>query len=157
MQPLDRVRVTLLAATRKISWLPPLLTRLTLGTIFLGTGWGKLQNLAKVTDYFGRELHLPAPGLCAVLVGSAELVCGMLLLVGLIARLAAIPLMVTMIVAIIVARANDLDGIRDLVSLSEFHYFLMLLWIAIFGPSVISADHLLERQRASREGPSQAG
>jgi putative oxidoreductase len=146
MEALYRIRITLLALTQKISWLPPLVTRLTLGVIFIGTGWGKLHNLAKVTDYFGKELHIPAAGVCAVLVGTAELVCGTLLLVGLVARLAAIPLIITMLVAIIAAKASDLDGIRDLFGLQEFDYLVMLIWIAVVGPSLISADHFIARR-----------
>jgi putative oxidoreductase len=146
-----RIRITLLALTQKISWLPPLLTRLTLGVVFIGTGWGKLNNLAKVTDYFGKELHIPAPGVCAALVGTAELVCGTLLLLGLVARLAAVPLIITMLVAIIAAKASELDGIRDLFGLQEFDYLVMLIWIAVVGPSLISADHFIARRLVADE------
>src|ERR1700687_5865396 len=108
MEALYRIRVTLLALTQKISWLPPLVTRLTLGVIFIGTGWGKLHNLAKVTDYFGKELHIPAPGVSAVWGGPGEWFWEPFLWFGLSPRLAAIPLIITMVVAIIAAKASDL-------------------------------------------------
>ena len=42
------------------SWLSPTVARLTVGLVFFQSGWGKLHDLAKVTDYF-TELGLPAP------------------------------------------------------------------------------------------------
>ncbi len=38
---------------RKIEWAGPLLVRLTLGLVFVTSGWGKLHSLDKVTEFFG--------------------------------------------------------------------------------------------------------
>jgi putative oxidoreductase len=75
-----------------IDWLPPTVARLTVGLVFFQSGWGKLQNLAQVTDYF-TELGLPAPAFQATLVSATELACGSLLLAGWATRFAAVPLM----------------------------------------------------------------
>ena len=56
----------------------------------VGTGWGKLHDLDKVTKFF-TELGIPAPGFNAVLALTAEFVCGSLLLAGLFSRLASLP------------------------------------------------------------------
>src|SRR5215510_9574202 len=81
------------------SWLPPTVARLTVGLVFFQSGWGKLHDLEKVTNYF-TELGLPAPAFQAALASTTEFVCGTLLLVGLATRFAAVPLMITMCVAI---------------------------------------------------------
>ena len=65
-----------------LSWLSPSLARLTAGWIFFQSGWGKLHDLGKVTDYF-ISLGLPAPAFQAELTATTEFVCGTLLLLGL--------------------------------------------------------------------------
>ena len=99
MDTVLRVRTSLLATAGRLSWLPPTLARLAVGVVFAGTGWGKLHHLDKITSFFA-DLGIPAPGFNAVLVGSAELICGVLLLIGLFTRLASLPLIVVMAVAI---------------------------------------------------------
>jgi len=145
MESLIRVRRDLLGIAAKLSWLPPALTRLTIGVIFLGTGWGKLHNLQKVTEFFA-QLHIPAPGFNAALVATTELVCGGLILLGLIARLAAIPLIITMCVAIATAKGSDIEGLRDLLGLQEFNYIVLLVWIAVAGAGALSLDRLFSRR-----------
>src|SRR5437868_15458663 len=87
-----------LSLAERLSFLGPTLARLTLGVVFIGTGWGTLHGLGKVTAFF-TELGIPAPGFNAVLAASAELICGALLLVGLLSRPAALPLLVSTPVA----------------------------------------------------------
>src|SRR3954463_1108927 len=113
MNLIARARTQFLSTADRVAFLGPALARLTLGVVFIGTGWGKLHSLDKVTGFF-TELGIPAPGFNAVLAATAEFVCGSLLLIGLLSRLAAIPLIVTMIVAILTAKRADLHGISDL-------------------------------------------
>jgi putative oxidoreductase len=123
----------------KIQWLPPLLARITVGLVFLETGWGKLHDLQKVIDYF-TELGIPAPGLQAPFVAGVEFVCGLLVLVGLATRLASIPLIGTMTVAIITARREDIGELTDLFGFEEFLYICLLTWLVVYGAGKISAD-----------------
>lgn len=148
-------RNRLLSVAGRLSFLGPTLGRLTLGVIFIGSGWGKLQNLAKVTEFFG-ELGIPAPAFNAVLVSSAELVCGALLLIGLLSRLAAIPLMVTMTVAILTAKRDALHSLADLVGFEEWTYIVLALWIAVAGAGPLSVDRLLRDWLAKRARPAVA-
>jgi putative oxidoreductase len=111
----------------------------------MSTGWGKVHNLEKVTHFFV-ELGIPMPGLNAVVVGYSELICGSLLVVGLATRLATIPLIVSMIVAILTAKRGDLHGLFDLVGFDEFTYMCVLLMIAILGPGSASLDEPLTRK-----------
>jgi putative oxidoreductase len=128
-------------------WLSPTLARLTIGLVFLQSGWGKLHDLEKVTDYF-TTLGLPAPALQARLASTAEFVCGGLLLLGLATRFAAIPLIITMCVAIRTALWDQVEGVSTLVGLTEFAYIALLVWLATDGPGPLSLDQLLGRRTA---------
>jgi len=145
MNLLVQIAQRLRALGARLSWFPPALTRLTLGVVFMGTGWGKLHSLEKVIEFF-TQLHIPAPSFNAALVATSELVCGAFLLVGLFARLAAIPLIATMCVALATAKSGDIEGIRDLLGQQEFDYVVLLIWIVIGGAGTLSADHALGRQ-----------
>jgi uncharacterized membrane protein YphA (DoxX/SURF4 family) len=46
--PLARLRRLVLDVASSLRWLPPTLTRLTLGWVFIESGWGKLHNLPKI-------------------------------------------------------------------------------------------------------------
>src|SRR5579872_2076031 len=76
-----------------------LVIRLFWGGSFFVTGTGKLMNLGKVTEFF-RSLGIPLPGFNAALTGTVETVCGACLFFGLFSRLASIPLICTMLVAL---------------------------------------------------------
>ena len=59
--------------------------RLYWGWQFALVGWGKLHNLAHVTEFF-QSLGLPAPAFTATFVSSFEFVAGILLALGLLSR-----------------------------------------------------------------------
>ncbi|MDO6568126.1 DoxX family protein [Alteromonas sp. 1_MG-2023] len=83
--------------------IPLLLLRLYLAPVMIQAGWNKASSFSSIVDWFGNEdygLGLPFPLVLAFLATAAELVGGILLLLGLLTRLVAIPLMVTMLVAI---------------------------------------------------------
>src|SRR4051812_31127830 len=90
---LERVRGVGRMMVAKLWWLVPLLTRVSLGTLFVGTGWGKLHSLDTVTEYF-TSLGIPMPPLNALMAAATEFGCGLLLIAGLATRLAAVPLTV---------------------------------------------------------------
>jgi putative oxidoreductase len=144
---------TLLARTRatcdRLTFLGPALARLTLGLIFIGTGWGKLHSLGDVTQFFA-SLHIPAPGFNARLASVTEFVGGILLLVGLGTRLAALPVATTMAVAILTAKRAELGGLTDLVGFDEWTYLVMCLWLVVAGPGPLSLDALIARFVARR-------
>lgn len=135
-------------AGRLLQWLPPTLTRLAIGGLFLQSGWGKLNDLASVGEYFA-SLGLPAPAFQALLAASAELVCGALLLAGFATRLAVVPLVVTMVVAIRTALWDRVDGFASLSGIAEFLYILLLAWLGTHGAGPLSLDALLAHRRAA--------
>jgi putative oxidoreductase len=152
-ETLSRIRILILNVAAQLSWLPPLLARLTLGIVFVQSGWGKLHNLPKVIDFF-TSLGIPAPWFQAHLVASTELVCGGLVLIGLLTRLASIPLAITMVVALITAKLSDIHELSDLFSTSEYLYILLFIWLAIQGAGKVSIDAVLARRFFGR--PSRA-
>lgn len=141
----DTVRTRLADLVGRLRWLAPLLGRLAVGLLFMSTGWGKVHDIEKVTHFF-EQLGIPAPGFNAILVGYSELICGTLLVLGLFTRLAAIPLMISMTIAIVTAKRGDLHGLFDLVGFDEFTYWVVLAMIVIIGPGAVSIDRLLARR-----------
>src|SRR6201999_3538530 len=125
----------------KISFLGPTLARLTLASVFIGTGWGKLNNIASTIEYF-TSLHIPAPSIQARLAAGTELVGGILVLLGLFTRVAVLPMAFTMVIAIITARRDALDGVRALLGFEEWTYIVLFIWLALAGPGPLSLDAL---------------
>ncbi len=88
---------------RAIDFLGPLALRLYLAPIFIAVGLHKFMHLEDIASWFGNPewgLGLPSPMLMAILAASAELFGGIALLFGIAVRWFAIPLMITMLVAI---------------------------------------------------------
>lgn len=69
-------------------------------------GWGKLMNFGERYMSFPDPIGLGSP-VALSLVVFAEVLCSALLILGIGTRLAAIPLLITMLVAAFVAHAND--------------------------------------------------
>jgi putative oxidoreductase len=145
------VRARFLGVARKLAFLGPTLARLTVGLVFIGTGWGKLHDLQKVTAFF-TDLHIPAPAFQARLVACTELVGGIGMLLGLATRLLAIPLATTMVVAILTAKRADIDGVTALVGFEEWSYLVLFIWLALAGPGPLSLDHLIARRLERKSG-----
>jgi putative oxidoreductase len=139
---LSVARERALSAIRKLDWVGPLVARVTLGVLFVSTGWGKVHSLDQVTGFF-MDLGIPAPGFHAHLVSFVELIGGGLLLLGLCSRVAALPLAVSMGVAILTAQRDQIHGLPDLFGLVEWTYLALLLWVALAGPGKVSLDHRL--------------
>jgi putative oxidoreductase len=152
---LDTVRVRVMETLGRIQWLAPLLGRLAVGLVFMSTGWGKVHNLDKVTHFFV-ELGIPAASIQAPFVSYLELVGGTCLVLGLAARLFSVPLMISMVVAILTAKRSDLHGLFDLAGFDEFTYFCVLAMIAILGPGKVSLDTLVARKLGWLPAPKTA-
>jgi putative oxidoreductase len=141
---LNDLRTRLQRFADRLGFLGPALIRLTVGVVFIQSGWGKLHTLDEVTKLF-TDLHIPLPGFNAILASSTEFFGGILILVGLGARLVALPLAFTMVVAIITAQREQVEGLASLVGLTEWSYLVMFLAIALRGPGGLSLDGLLAR------------
>jgi len=136
----------------KVAFLGPTLARLTVGLVFVTTGWGKLHSIPDVTSFF-TDLGIPAPGFNARLTAGTEFFGGLLVLLGLGTRLASLPLAFTMVIAIITAKRANIDGLTALVGLEEWSYLVLLLWIALAGAGPLSLDALIARLRRRGHAP----
>jgi putative oxidoreductase len=143
---IENVLESLRTRADKLAFLGPTLARLTVGLVFMGTGWGKLHSIPDVTSFF-TDLGIPAPGFNARLTASTEFFGGLLVLLGLGTRLASLPLAFTMVVAILTAKRANIDGVSALVGFEEWSYLVFFIWIAVAGPGPLSLDALIARLR----------
>ncbi|HYX22210.1 MAG TPA: DoxX family protein [Thermoanaerobaculia bacterium] len=150
--PAARLRRLVRSVSDRLRWLPPTVARLTIGLVFLQTGWGKVHNIQKVVGFF-TDLGIPAPELQARLAASAELACGALILIGLFTRVATLPLIVTMTVAILTAKRGDIHELTDLLGMEEYLFIVALLWLGAYGAGPLSFDALLARRLDTGERP----
>jgi putative oxidoreductase len=132
---------------RHLAWLGPLFARVVAGWVFLWTGWGKLTHLPLVTQNF-EGWGIPAPELMAPVASGIEFFGGILLLAGLLTRIAAGALGVVMIVAVAAVQWPEVDSLLTFLGLEEIMYLALFLWLAIAGAGPVSIDALLERQDA---------
>jgi putative oxidoreductase len=132
------------SVARHLTWLAPLFARITVGWVFLLSGWGKLQNLPQITENF-IGWGIPFPHFFTPLTSGIEFFGGLFLLLGLLTRISAGALGVTMIVAIKSAKWADVDSLETLLGFDEFEYLALFLWLAIAGPGIVALDHLIQR------------
>jgi putative oxidoreductase len=145
----------IIAALEHSEWVPQLLVRLFVGYFFFETGWGKAQNLDAMTERFV-GWGIPVPGLSVVLSVYTELIGGALLMLGLGTRLATIPLLINMLVAIFTVNIKKVAGLDEFVELDTPLYALFFLWLLFSGPGWMSLDHLLWKRWRYRAHASAA-
>lgn len=86
------------------------LIRLAVGLVFASEGVQKFLYAASQGAGRFAKIGIPAPAVMGPLVGVVELVCGVLVLAGLATRLAALPLVVDMLVALASTKVPILLG-----------------------------------------------
>lgn len=136
---------SLLGFAKSISWLGPLLVRLSFGYFWLETGWAKLQNLDGFTQRF-IGWDIPFPAFSAGLSAWTELIGGALLMLGLFTRLTCIPMAINMVVAIAFVVIKNVSGIDEFVELDETLYTLVFVWLLLAGPGKASLDYFIARR-----------
>jgi putative oxidoreductase len=130
-----------------------LLIRLMVGWVFLSEGIQKF--LFPEALGVGRfvKIGIPAPHLLAPFVGVVEIVCGSLLILGLLTRLAAIPLLIDISVAIITTKIPMLakSGFWATMHEARTDYCMWLgsLFLLIVGAGSLSWDARRSRRNAS--------
>lgn len=113
-----------------------LVLRLSFGlAMALGHGLGKVSDLGGFTAKVAK-LGLPAAGLLGPAAALSELVGGLLIAVGLLARPSALALLGTMLVAAFVVHASDPFARKEL----ALAYAVVSLVVLIAGPGRFSAD-----------------
>ncbi|HEY3740215.1 MAG TPA: DoxX family protein [Bryobacteraceae bacterium] len=143
---IEKLYRMLIAAGNSLQPVFLLMVRLYWGIQFIGTGWGKLHHLDKVTSFF-TDLGIPAPGLNAAFISGLELVGGALLVIGLASRPIALLMTCNMLVAYITADREALMSIFSdpgkFYGATPYTFLFASLIILIFGPGRFSADAIL--------------
>ena len=131
----------------RTSNIPTAFARLAVGLIFLSEGLQKF--IAPDVTGAGRfaKIGFSNPSLWAYFTGSFEIVCGVLVLLGLLTRFAAIPLLIIMIVAFITTKVPILidKGFWAFAHeyRTDFAMTLLLIYLLIYGGGNNSIDKKL--------------
>jgi putative oxidoreductase len=123
-----------------------LLLRVAIGAFMLTHGYGKLQSALA-----GGEIQFMDPfglgqAVSLYLAVFAEFFCSILLIFGIATRLATIPLIVTMLVAVLVAHASDPFQKKEM----ALHYLLVYVVILVCGAGKYSVDYFISRKYSKR-------
>jgi putative oxidoreductase len=146
------------------------LVRLLAGGIFLSEGIQKFLFPSQLGAGRFAKIGIPVPHIMGPFVGSVEIVCGTLLLLGLLTRFAAIPLLINICVAILSTKIPVLIGHGfwgfSLPKLSTYGFWSMLhearadfsmllglLFLLIVGAGTWSFDDRIAPQERIAETP----
>ena len=109
------------------------------GGVFAAFGLGKFtQHASEVASF--EDYGLPAPDAFVYAIGVVEVVGGLLLVLGLLTRPAALVLAGDMVAAIIVSGVALGEAVSLTVAPAELAVCLYLLWT---GPGILALDRLL--------------
>ena len=121
-----------------------LLIRLMVGAVFLSEGIQKFLFAEEVGSGRFAKIGLPFPEILGPFVGTTEIIAGTLLLLGLFTRLAAIPTLVIMLVAISVTKIDiGLEqGVWEMLHSSRTDWSMLIgsIFLLIRGGGMASVD-----------------
>lgn len=129
-----------------------ILIRLMVGIVFLSEGIQKF--LFPTIRGAGRfeKIELPSPEFLGNMVGAFEIICGILILLGLFTRLASIPLIIIMLIALAVTKTDVFaeKGFWEMMHASRTDWSMLLgsIFLFIKGGGKWSIDHLFMRDGA---------
>ena len=121
-----------------------ILIRLLVGAVFLSEGIQKFLFPAALGVGRFVKIGIPAPRFFAPFVGVVEIVCGTLLIIGFITRLAAIPLLIDISVAIattkipMLSRAGFWSTVHE--ARTDYCMLLGLVFLLLVGSGPLSID-----------------
>lgn len=133
-----------------------ILIRLMAGSVFLSEGIQKFLFPDQLGVGRFVKIGIPSPEVLAPLVGCFEIVCGSLLLLGLLTRLAAVPLIVIIGVAISTTKIPILmsSGFWTMAheARTDFSMLLGCLFLLIAGAGCWSVDSWIVRRKGTIPG-----
>ncbi len=134
-----------------------LLIRVAVGCIFLSEGIQKFLFPGQLGVGRFEKIGIPSPDVLAPFVACFEIGCGVLVLMGLLTRLAAIPLIAVMCVAISTTKIPMLmkSGFWTMAheARTDFSMLLACLFLLIVGAGPVSLDAIAARERVARREP----
>lgn len=129
----------------KLSDIPLLAIRLVLAYGFYVPAKNKWEDIGAIGDWF-ETLGLPAPHAQAYLAAGTEAIGVVLLILGLGTRFIALPLIVTMLVAIKTVHWGNGFNASDNGYEIPLYYIIMLLSLFVFGGGKIGLDFLIKKR-----------
>jgi uncharacterized membrane protein YphA (DoxX/SURF4 family) len=127
-----------------------LVIRLLVGAVFLSEGIQKFLFPAVLGVGRFTKIGIPAPEAMAPFVGVVEIVFGLLLIVGLFTRLATIPLLIDILVAIATTKVPMLrtDGFWKMAHEARTDYAMLLglVFLLVVGAGPLAVDSRLSRR-----------
>jgi putative oxidoreductase len=124
-----------------------ILVRFIVGVVFLSEGIQKFLFPAILGTGRFENIGFAHPEFLAGMVGAFEILCGSLILLGLLTRLASIPLVTIIIVAIISTKLRilDIDGFWKMMHESRTDWSMLLgsIFLLIKGAGKWSLDRIL--------------
>lgn len=121
-----------------------LLIRILVGWVFLSEGIQKFVFPAQLGVGRFEKIGIPAPHFTAPFVGTVEIVCASLMLIGLFTRIAAIPLLGVILVAIVTTKLPMIakTGMWSMLheARTDFSMLLGLVFLLITGAGTLSLD-----------------
>ncbi len=119
--------------------------RIVLAIGFYGPAMMKLKNFNNIVEWFG-SIGIPMPTLNAYLATGTETLGFVLLFLGLGTRIIAIPLIITMIVAIVTVHLGHGFEAGNNGFEIPLYYMIMLFTLMVYGSGKFSVDHLLNKK-----------
>ncbi len=110
-----------------------------------GHGWGKLVGFTDKLSTFPDPLGI-GPGFSLALAVFAEVFCSIALIVGFATRFVAVPLLTTMVVAVLVVHDGDPWREKELAAL----YAVPFLVLILTGGGDFAVDALMRPRRRTR-------
>lgn len=107
-------------------------------TMIMAHGYDKLQHFSKYSAAFADPFHIGVRASLSLDI-FAEFFCSILVILGLLTRLATIPLIIAMSVALFYVHHGDITGDGERAGLYLAIFFTLLL----SGPGKLSMDRLI--------------
>ncbi|MGN6645826.1 MAG: HvfX family Cu-binding RiPP maturation protein [Cytophaga sp.] len=131
--------------TEKLQSTALLFVRLVLAYGFYNPAMMKVKNMNSIIEWFG-SIGIPFPLVNAYLATATELLGVLLLTIGFGVRIISIPLIVTMVVAIITVHWNGGFDAGNNGFEIPLYYMLMLFILLTHGAGKYSLDYLLRKK-----------
>lgn len=133
--------------------IPTLLCQLAVGLIFLSEGLQKYLFPGGPGTARFQKIGFTDPAFWAYFTGTFEIVCGVLILIGLFTRLVAIPLFIIMIISFIRTKYPELmeKGLWFMAHdyRTDFAMTLLLIYLLIYGGGKNSMDYKIQQKSKS--------
>jgi putative oxidoreductase len=151
------MRTLSLSPMNRLAEFAPLVVRVIAGIIMVAHGFQKLQAGPGNFGGFLAQLGVPLPTLMGYVVTLVELLGGILLIVGLFSRLAALLLTIDLVAAIVLVKVNvgliapPQQGAGAELDLALIAGFLVILFA---GPGSVSLDRMFGIEEGVRQTPA---